>query len=192
IFTSSGSRRWVVKRDWPGRRRSRSCWISAALSGIFGGQPSTTHPIAAPWLSPKVVTRNRWPKVLWDIGFRLPGGLVARAGGGVNQRDGIAQAVRGSALGGADPRGSAKPPKMVAFPLRIHSEPQRYQGSRAQRLIRPEASQWNVRRRRPRAGKVRPLQPLVSRGPPNSRNGRFGMMAAVYRRGAAVDRTRPT
>ena len=54
-------------------RRSISCWISATLSGICGGHPSTTQPIAAPWLSPKVVTRNRWPKVLWDIRFRLSG-----------------------------------------------------------------------------------------------------------------------
>ena len=34
-------------------------------------QPSTTQPIAAPWLSPKVVTRNKWPKLLWDMGLRL-------------------------------------------------------------------------------------------------------------------------
>ena len=27
-------------------------------------QPSTTQPIATPWLSPKVVMRNMWPKVL--------------------------------------------------------------------------------------------------------------------------------
>src|SRR5437867_1395549 len=32
------------------------------------GQPSTTQPIAGPWLSPKVVTRKRWPKVLNDMG----------------------------------------------------------------------------------------------------------------------------
>ncbi len=32
-----------------------------------GGQPSTTQPMAGPWLSPKVVTRNIWPKVLKDI-----------------------------------------------------------------------------------------------------------------------------
>src|SRR5262245_46392976 len=32
-----------------------------------GGQPSTTQPIAGPWLSPKVVTRNRWPNVLNDM-----------------------------------------------------------------------------------------------------------------------------
>ena len=67
IFTASGSCRCVVKRDWPGRRRSRSRWMSASVSGISGGQPSTTQPIATPWLSPKVVTRNRWPKVLWDM-----------------------------------------------------------------------------------------------------------------------------
>ena len=41
--------------------------MSSLVSGISGGQPSTTQPIAIPWLSPKVVTRNMWPKVLWDI-----------------------------------------------------------------------------------------------------------------------------
>jgi hypothetical protein len=67
ILTASASWRWVVKRDCPGRRRSRSCWMSSLVSGISGGQPSTTQPIAIPWLSPKVVTRNMWPKVLKDI-----------------------------------------------------------------------------------------------------------------------------
>ena len=42
--------------------------MSPSSSGIKGGQPSTTQPIADPWLSPKVVTRKRWPKVLWDMG----------------------------------------------------------------------------------------------------------------------------
>src|SRR5262249_15443757 len=69
IRTASGSRRWVVKRDWPGRRRSRSRWMSAGLSGMRGGQPSTTQPIAAPWLSPKGVTRKRWPNGLKDMTF---------------------------------------------------------------------------------------------------------------------------
>src|SRR5262249_53509952 len=41
--------------------------MSSFVSGISGGQPSTTQPIATPWLSPKVVTRNIWPKVLKDI-----------------------------------------------------------------------------------------------------------------------------
>src|SRR5712692_8457537 len=44
--------------------------MSASVSGMRGGQPSTTQPIATPWLSPKVVTRNRWPKVLKDIALR--------------------------------------------------------------------------------------------------------------------------
>ena len=39
--------------------------MSASLSGSSGGQPSTTQPIAGPWLSPQVVTRNKWPKLLW-------------------------------------------------------------------------------------------------------------------------------
>src|ERR1700722_9481031 len=64
---SSGSRRCVVKREVPGRRRSSSAWTSATSRGMRGGQPSTTHPIPAPWLSPKVVTRKRCPKVLWDM-----------------------------------------------------------------------------------------------------------------------------
>jgi len=29
-----------------------------------GGTPSTVHPKAGPWLSPQVVTRKRWPKLL--------------------------------------------------------------------------------------------------------------------------------
>src|SRR6266852_9189181 len=41
--------------------------MSASLSAMRGGQPSTTQPIAGPWLSPKVVTRNRRPNVLNDI-----------------------------------------------------------------------------------------------------------------------------
>src|SRR5260370_31933890 len=43
--------------------------MSSAVSGSSGGQPSTTQPIATPWLSPKVVTRNMWPKVLKDIAW---------------------------------------------------------------------------------------------------------------------------
>src|SRR3954447_9627577 len=41
--------------------------MSSTVSGSCGGQPSTTQPIATPWLSPKVVTRNMWPKVLKDM-----------------------------------------------------------------------------------------------------------------------------
>jgi hypothetical protein len=37
---------------------------AASVSGTPGGQPSTVAPSAGPWLSPQVVTRNRWPKVL--------------------------------------------------------------------------------------------------------------------------------
>src|SRR6185437_11511301 len=57
IFTVSGSWRWLTNFDWPGRRRSRSAWMSACVSAMPGGQPSITQPIAGPWLSPKVVTR---------------------------------------------------------------------------------------------------------------------------------------
>src|SRR5579883_1011308 len=42
--------------------------MSDSASGMRGGQPSTTQPIAGPWLSPQVVTRNRWPKLLWLTG----------------------------------------------------------------------------------------------------------------------------
>ncbi len=43
--------------------------MSASVRAMPGGQPSTTQPIAGPWLSPKVVTRKRWPKELWDMLF---------------------------------------------------------------------------------------------------------------------------
>src|ERR1700742_1779912 len=65
--TASGSWRWVTNLPWPGRRFSSHCWTSASVSSIPGGQPSTTQPSAGPWLSPQVVTRNRWPKVLCDM-----------------------------------------------------------------------------------------------------------------------------
>ncbi len=45
--------------------------MSSLVSAISGGQPSTTQPIAIPWLSPKVVTRNMWPKVLKDMRLRV-------------------------------------------------------------------------------------------------------------------------
>jgi len=69
--TASGSRRWVVKREVPGRRRSRAACTSSTVKRRLGGHPSTTQPIAGPWLSPKVVTRNRCPKVLNDMTTRL-------------------------------------------------------------------------------------------------------------------------
>jgi hypothetical protein len=59
IFTVSGSWRWVTNLLWPGRRFSIQGWMSASVRAMPGGQPSTTQPIAGPWLSPKVVTRNR-------------------------------------------------------------------------------------------------------------------------------------
>ena len=46
-------------RDRPGCR-PRS-------AGMPGGQPSTTQPMAGPWLSPQVVMRKRWPKLLCDM-----------------------------------------------------------------------------------------------------------------------------
>ncbi len=70
--TASGSWRWVTNLPWPGRRFSSHRWTSASVSGMPGGQPSTTQPNAGPWLSPQVVTRNRWPNVLCDMA-----GLVA-------------------------------------------------------------------------------------------------------------------
>src|SRR5271170_4868625 len=45
--------------------------MSASLSAKRGGQPSTTQPMAGPWLSPKVVTLNKCPNVLNDMGERL-------------------------------------------------------------------------------------------------------------------------
>jgi hypothetical protein len=41
--------------------------MSAADSSSPGGQPSTTQPIAGPWLSPNEVTQNNLPSVLPDM-----------------------------------------------------------------------------------------------------------------------------
>src|SRR5271155_3570538 len=65
--TRSGSLRWLTNFDCPGRRRSRSTWISASVSAMPGGQPSITQPIAGPCDSPKFVTVKSVPKVLPDM-----------------------------------------------------------------------------------------------------------------------------
>ena len=65
--TVSLLRLWVTKRLPPGFRWSSQGWMSASVRGIREGQPSMTQPMAGPWLSPQVVTRNRWPKLLWDM-----------------------------------------------------------------------------------------------------------------------------
>src|SRR6188768_2033123 len=81
--TWSGSWRWVVKREVPGRRLSRKGWISASLSASPGGQPSTTAPSAGPCDSPQVVKRKTRPKVLKDI---LPLSPLGERGGPIAKR----------------------------------------------------------------------------------------------------------
>src|SRR3984893_15732853 len=98
IFTASGSRRWLVKRECPGRRLSRKGWMSASLRGIPGGHPSTTQPIAGPWLSPNVVTRKRWPKVLKDINSCRPRFGNRRAERGQREGQVVEFMVRGRVL----------------------------------------------------------------------------------------------
>ena len=61
ISTPSASLRWVTSRLCPGRRRSRSGWMSAADSGSRGGHPSITTPTPGPCDSPNVVMRKRRP-----------------------------------------------------------------------------------------------------------------------------------
>src|SRR5690242_2594638 len=41
--------------------------MSVSESTMSGGQPSTTQPIAGPWLSPKDVTVKSFPRVLPDM-----------------------------------------------------------------------------------------------------------------------------
>src|SRR5256885_8054851 len=56
--------------------------MSASDGAMRGGQASATLPIATPWLSPKVVTRKRWPKVLNDMEFHSPPGGSPRVSRG--------------------------------------------------------------------------------------------------------------
>src|SRR6056297_3968248 len=93
ICTWSGSRRGLTWRLLPGRRRSRSRWMSASASAMPGGQPSTTQPSAGPWLSPNVVTVNSRPNVFPDMlrsGCRVAGGALEIAG---RQKEDAAAAV---------------------------------------------------------------------------------------------------
>ena len=85
IRTRSGSWRGEVCVESPGRRRSSQGWMSASLSARPGGQPSTTAPMAGPWLSPQVVKRKTRPKLLQLIRHRraVEGGGI---GGGARGR----------------------------------------------------------------------------------------------------------
>ena len=64
IVTMSFSARGVVSRLCPGRRRVSCGWMSASVSAIRDGTPSTIAPTPLQCDSPKVVTRKIWPKVL--------------------------------------------------------------------------------------------------------------------------------
>src|SRR5690606_42035878 len=83
ISTWSASRRAEVWRVLPVARRARSWTKSSGASAIPGGQPSITQPIAGPCDSPKVVTRNRWPKVFnsFPSGSEQAAGRRRRRGG---------------------------------------------------------------------------------------------------------------
>src|SRR5262249_20005589 len=52
--------------------------MSASVSGMPGGQPSTTQPIAGPWLSPQLVMRKIWPNVLNDMTYSTQRILIAK------------------------------------------------------------------------------------------------------------------
>ena len=67
ISTVSASSRADVREDVPGRLRSSSGWISAAVNASRAGHPSMTAPTAGPWLSPKVVTAKFLPKVFMPV-----------------------------------------------------------------------------------------------------------------------------
>ena len=70
IFPWSASSRGVTISLCPGRRRSRSRWTSASVSGMRGGQPSMTTPTPPPWDSPQVEMRKAWPNWLDIKGCR--------------------------------------------------------------------------------------------------------------------------
>ena len=89
ISARSASSRGVVSLLWPGRRRSRSRWISSSVIGRRGGQPSTTTPTPPPCDSPKVVTRK-------DVRSRPMTHHVARRG---DAEAGLGAGKRGSGVG---------------------------------------------------------------------------------------------
>ena len=92
ISTWSASWRWVTWRLVPGRRRSRSGWMSASDSAMPGGQPSITQPMAGPWVSPKLVTANSSAEGVaghcWGP-FRAAWRALPMAGGGAPGEPGI-------------------------------------------------------------------------------------------------------
>ena len=112
ISTRAASSRCVVRRLWPGRRRSRSACRSSSLRVSRGGHPSTTTPIPAPWLSPQVERRNRDPKVL-PTGFEHRGG--SPSGSGL-----FGRLVSESCSLGIPARGSLPSPRVIDIDGRLN------------------------------------------------------------------------
>ena len=79
----------------PGRRRSRSGWMSASESGRRGGHPSITTPTPPPCDSPQVEIRNKVPKLLAILRYKKPEG-----------RRGITRIIAGEARKWGDRRDS--------------------------------------------------------------------------------------
>ena len=73
MFTVSGSLRGVVMKLCPGLRRSSCSWMSDSEISTPGVAPSTITPTAPPCDSPKVVSRNRCPKLLPAMQVLLDG-----------------------------------------------------------------------------------------------------------------------
>jgi hypothetical protein len=93
ISGSSASAREVEGPPAPGLRRASSPRIKSAEIASPAGQPSTTQPTAVPWLSPKVITLKRVPKLFPGIKAPLtaprqhffpavPGGTGGKSAGG--------------------------------------------------------------------------------------------------------------
>ena len=97
-----------------------------------GGQPSTTQPIAGPWLSPQVVTRNRWPKVLWAHGLAWEiggeGGVCSTWGGGREQEGARRPSPRSGAWRSRGVRLGFGVLSPGWHPLDAHHESQSYAG----------------------------------------------------------------
>ena len=119
--------------------------MSASASGIFGGTPSTTTPIAGPWLSPQVVKRNSVPKLLPAIADR-----VSRAAGcgcwpaGARPARRVPRSSRSGSRAvrwrSSRTRGRACPPRPRWLPSTVRTSPGRRSRDRLSRPATPRSA----------------------------------------------------
>ena len=85
-WTRSASTRGVERPSPRARRLSMQAAMNASSTGTPAAMPSSTPPMARPWLSPKMVSANALPKVFFMAQSSMPSRVRRPSTGMVSAR----------------------------------------------------------------------------------------------------------